>query len=176
MSQLIGTDYETQKINNINSLKQKYESKLAEYKSAYNTYYIMKFDTSTNKEAKRLEAETTWSPKVASLNTELNNILNEVKKNIMDTEQLINKQKTEVDTKTKLIYDKNQLIESQDNEIKKRNNELMSKDRQIQFTLERNRYRRIIMISLIATNVALIGGGALWYMKNKGVSTPSPTA
>ena len=171
MSQLLGTDYETQKIRNMNTLKQKYDSKLEEYRTAFNTYLTYKYDTSADKAAKQLQAEETWRPKTEALNDELNAILDEVRKNIQETQALIEKQKGEVNNKTAMIYDKNKEIETQDKAIRVRNQELLSKDRQVQFTSERNKYRRIIMVSLLAANVAIIGGAVLYFYKNKSAAS-----
>ena len=69
-----------------------------------------------------------------------------------------------------MIYDKNKEIETQDKAIRVRNQELLSKDRQVQFTSERNKYRRVIMVSLLAANIAIIGGAGLYFYKNKSAA------
>ena len=55
------------------------------------------------------------------------------------------------------IHRKNRLILQQDDGIKNNNLEVLSKDRQIAFTQERNRYRRVMIVALVVINLLLIG-------------------
>jgi hypothetical protein len=123
-----------------------------------------KFDTSSEKEWKLTYAENTLRPQVEQSNARLNNILEELKRNIQETEELIKAQEKQVKSKNSEIYRKNKLLEEQDKTIITNSNELLSKDKQVQFTLERNKYRRWVMLGLITTDVALIALFYKYYM------------
>lgn len=165
MSQILGCDYECQRKNNLNKLREIYESELNNYYNTYNQYLSYKYDRSNDRAWKMNYAETTLKPQVERINTTLNNILNELKRNIKETEQLIKSQEKTADSKTDLIYRKNKIIEIQDSTIKSNNQDLISKDRQIQFTLERNRYRRTMMIILVTINIVLLSIFYYYLMK-----------
>jgi len=63
----------------------------------------------------------------------------------------------------KMINNKrNNLISNQDNKIESGNNEIISRNRQVEFTEERTRYRQIMIITLIIVNVLLASG--LYYL------------
>ena len=63
-----------------------------------------------------------------------------------------------------IYFIENRLISEQDEGIRNNNQELLSKRKQIRFTEERNRYRRIMIISLIIINLLLIG--LFYYLIN----------
>ena len=58
-----------------------------------------------------------------------------------------------INNKTNLINKRNNLISKQDNKIESGNNEIISRNRQVEFTEERNRYRKIMIITLIIVNI-----------------------
>jgi len=160
-------NYECQRKKNISKLRDLYNKELDSYRQSYNKYMEYKYDTSNDKEWKLTYAENTLRPQVEQSNARLNNILEELKRNIMETEQLIRKQEGEVKLKNSEIYRKNKLLEEQDQKIISNSNELLSKDKQVQFTLERNKYRRWVMMGLITTDIALIAMFYKYYMASQ---------
>ena len=111
-------------------------------------------------------AETTLRPKVVAINKNLNDILRQLKRNINYTNKMINRHKRLVTSKTSSVMQKNKTIKHQDNYIEDRNIDLLSKNRQVEFSKERNSYKRMMLIVLVIINLILI---ALFYylvMKN----------
>jgi len=162
MSKLVGCDFECQRKENINKLRELYEKELNNYYNGYNKYLQYKFDKSSERAWKRNFAETTLKPKVEKTNKRLNRILNSLKMNIKKTEKLIDVQSRNVDNKTFVIHKKNKQIKSQDDLLSKQGGSVLSRKEQIRFTTERNAYRRMMIIILILVNLGLVG--ALIYL------------
>jgi len=163
MSKLVGCDYTCQRKKNIDKLRDVYETGIKKYYDAYNKYLQYKYDKSSERAWKKNYAETTLRPKVEKLNSELNKILENVKKNINNTSGIITKQSANIDNQADTIHKKNQLIRSQDKNIQQTNIALLSKNRQISFTKERNSYRRIMLILLIVVNILIMAGIYAFY-------------
>jgi hypothetical protein len=157
MSKLVGCDFECQRKENINKLRELYERELNNYYNGYNKYLQYKFDKSSERAWKRNFAETTLKPKVEKTNKRLNRILNSLKMNIKKTEKLINVQSRNVDNKTFVIHKKNKQIKQQDNVLSTQGGSVLSRKEQIRFTTERNGYRRMMIIVLILVNLGLVG-------------------
>ena len=68
MSKLVGCDFECQRKENINKLRELYERELNNYYNGYNKYLQYKFDKSSERAWKRNFAETTLKPKVEKTN------------------------------------------------------------------------------------------------------------
>mgnify|MGYP000942986684 CR=1 FL=1 len=157
MSKLVGCDFECQRKENINKLRELYERELNNYYNGYNKYLQYKFDKSSERAWKRNFAETTLKPKVEKTNKRLNRILNSLKMNIKKTEKLIDVQSRNVDNKTFVIHKKNKQIKQQDNVLSTQGGSVLSRKEQIRFTTERNGYRRMMIIVLILVNLGLVG-------------------
>jgi hypothetical protein len=160
MSKLVGCDYTCQRKKNIVKLRDLYEKELNNYYNAYSTYLQYKYDNSSDRAWKKNYAETTLRPKVVGINKNLNKILRQLKRNINYTNKLINRHKRMVNTKSTSVIQKNKTIKYQDNYIDDKNIDLLSKNRQVEFSKERNSYKRIMLIVLVIINIILI---ALFY-------------
>ena len=166
MSRLVGCDYTCQRKKNIVKLRDLYEKELNNYYNSYSTYLKYKYDNSGDRAWKKNYAETTLRPKVVAINKNLNDILRQLKRNINYTNKMINRHKRLVTNKTSSVMQKNKTIKHQDNYIEDRNVDLLSKNRQVEFSKERNSYKRMMLIVLVIINLILI---ALFYylvMKN----------
>ena len=163
MTNLIGCDYTCQRKKNINRLKELYESGLTKYYSAYNQYLQHKYDRSSNKAWKRMYAEKTLRPKVEKLNNQLNGILSNMKKNIGKSSSIIDSQTKQINKARDEINKKNYQIKKQDEDISRTNIDLISKNRQIDFTSERNTYRRNMLIALLIINIIVVAGIVKFY-------------
>jgi hypothetical protein len=166
MSNLVGCDYTCQRKKNIFRLKDLYEKELNNYYNSYNQYLQYKYDTSRDANWKRNYAETKLKPKVKAINANLNRMLKELKKNVKYTDDLITRQKRILTTKGNSVQQKNRVIHSQDVLVEDKNNDLSSKERQIEFSLERNSYRRIMLFVLLIINIILAGLFYILIMKN----------
>ena len=133
-------DYECRRKCNISKLKELYEKELNNYYTQYNKYLQYKYDRSSS--SKQAEAENVIKPKVIRINNNLNKILADLKKNIEHTQELIQQQEGDINTKNNNIYKRNKQITDQYNTIVSRQDELESKNRQIDTGIERNQYKR----------------------------------
>ena len=147
-------DYECRRKCNISKLKELYEKELNNYYTQYNKYLQYKYDRSSS--SKQAEAENVIKPKVIRINNNLNKILADLKKNIEHTQELIQQQEGDINTKNNNIYKRNKQITDQYNTIVSRQDELESKNRQIDTGIERNQYKRNTMYFLIFLNIVII--------------------
>uniref|UniRef100_A0A6C0JCE7 Uncharacterized protein n=1 Tax=viral metagenome TaxID=1070528 RepID=A0A6C0JCE7_9ZZZZ len=165
MSKIVGCDYECQRSKNVNSLRDVYNKELENYYNLYQKYIQYKYDTSKNRRYKMSQAESVIKPKINTSHSKLNEIINTLKTNIGNTESIINDHKMNIDNKTNLIYKRNEKINEQDKKISEGNQELLSRNRQVEFTTERTRYRRIMICILIAINL-ILASGLVYLIKN----------
>lgn len=71
----------------------------------------------------------------------------------------------EIERKTFQIYEKSKSLDIQQNEIEKRREELHSRQKQIEMGIQKNRYRRNVIIFLIIINLLMLG--AIYYFFNQ---------
>jgi chromosome segregation ATPase len=166
MSNLVGCDYTCQRKKNIERLRDLYETELNNYYNTYNSYLKYKYDNSRDAGWKRNYAATKLRPRVVEINRNLNRMLRELKNNIRYTDQQIDRQKRILGSKTNTIHQKNKVIHTQDELVEDKNNELLSKERQVEFSKERNSYRRIMLFVLLIVNIILAGLFYYLIMKN----------
>lgn len=157
MSNLTGCDYTCQRKQNIEKLRELYTRELNRYNIEYNKYLQYKFSGNAGQKS---VAEKEIKPKVTAINETLNNILYELKKNIEYTDQLIANQKRVIEAKNAQVNEKNQILNSQDSYVMNKNNELTSKLKQVDFSKQRNNYRKFMLLLLILLNIIL---GAILY-------------
>ncbi len=157
MSNLTGCDYTCQRKQNIEKLRELYTRELNRYNIEYNKYLQYKFSGNAGQKS---VAEKEIKPKVTAINETLNNILYELKKNIEYTDQLIANQKRVIEAKNAQVNEKNQILNSQDAYVMNKNNELTSKLKQVDFSKQRNNYRKFMLLLLILLNIIL---GAILY-------------
>lgn len=158
MDELVGCDFSCQRKQNMNRLQDTYDKELDVYFKNYGTYIEYKNATGPNKEWKRKIAKSKYLPLIVTSNNKLNKILSELKDGIKKTESMINEQTLNVQGQTDTIRAKNSKIDDQMDIINHRNKELVSKDRQLTFSTERNRYRRISLLVLVLVNILLVIG------------------
>tara|TARA_B110000208_G_scaffold125989_1_gene153514 strand:+ start:83 stop:553 length:471 start_codon:yes stop_codon:yes gene_type:complete len=141
--------YISKRQGNLNDLRTIYQNLLTEYDDEYSKFLEAPINSTTGNIAKE---------KVTTINKKLNSILDELKNNIKKTDDMIESQTRLVDSKTDVIMQKNKDIDTQDKYVATSNIELVSKKKQNEFSVERNRYKRIILVILIIINV-LLGWG-----------------
>lgn len=153
MSDTSGCDYSCQRKQNLEKLKRLYNSELNKYTTEYNNYLTAKYSGNSSQIT---NADNVLKPKVEAINSSLNTILSEIKKNIEYTNTLIEKQKREIDLKNNLINEKNQVLDKQEKYFSTKDNELVSKLEQVNFSKKRNNYRKFMIIILVFLNIAVL--------------------
>ena len=97
------------------------------------------------------------SARLDVLRKKIADVLTELKTNIEDTDQRLAQHKMTVDAKRTVILDRNKKIQRQDKDLESIRLKLISRRRQNEFSSERNRYRKVLLVLLVVCNVILIG-------------------
>ena len=153
MSSSIGCDFECQRKTNLDRLRQMYNDNLEAYYSVYRL--ALRYQRSGDAH-KRRAARGLWR-QVAQLSRQMGRILASLRANIKYTDGILGTSDTQQEETNSVRHRKNRIIHQQDEGIRNNNQELLSKRKQIKFTEERNRYRRIMIISLVIINLLLVG-------------------
>ena len=95
--------------------------------------------------------------KLESLKSELDTILAQLRTNIDATDSKLVAEADELEKKRDEILERNRQIVMQGKSLDLMNLKLVSRERQNKFSIERNRYRRIMIVVLIVCNVILMG-------------------
>ena len=156
MSSLSECDATCQRKQNIQRLRNLYNQELDNYYNAYNQYIQYKTDNSAERAWKQTYADNTLRPQVEEINGRLNTILNDVKRNIQNMESQIREQEGNVSKYNQEIGNKMRSLYELSTNIEKTKKELDSKYRQVGFTQERNRSRKVMMIALVLVNALLV--------------------
>tara|TARA_B110000211_G_scaffold233853_1_gene301271 strand:+ start:2521 stop:3321 length:801 start_codon:yes stop_codon:yes gene_type:complete len=95
--------------------------------------------------------------KLEILKLKIASILNELKANIETTDGRLRQHTQTVDSKRAVILARNKKIQRQDRDLEGIQLKLISRRRQNEFSAERNRYRKVLLVLLVLCNVILIG-------------------
>ena len=95
--------------------------------------------------------------KLNALKYKIDDILKELKENIGDTDLQLKDHSAIVDNKRKEILSRHKEIQKQDKDLEAINLKLISRKRQNEFSVERNRYRKVMLVLLVICNIILLG-------------------
>ena len=91
------------------------------------------------------------------LKAKIDAILAELKTNIDTTDMKLRNHGEEVDNKRQVILSRNKKIQEQDADLETINLKLTSRKRQNEFSAERNRYKKVLLVILVVCNIILLG-------------------
>ena len=140
----------------------KYFKASEEYSKQYQDYLRLKYsrnpsESGAQADAKYNELKDT-DTKIRKLIDQLNQDGDKLTPNLLNTNN-------EIERKTFQIYEKSKSLDIQQNEIEKRREELHSRQKQIEMGVQKNRYRRNVIIFLILINLIMLG--AIYYFFNQ---------
>lgn len=145
--------------DNQDTLRAKYLKNSDEYNKAYQDYLTAKYatnpDTGTIKQLER---------KVTELDEKLKGTISQIKNQGSNIGQQLFDTSTAIERKTFSIYDKSKNLDIQHDEIIRKKDELYSKQKQIEMGIQKNKYRRNVIIVLIIVNILMILAIFAFYM------------
>ncbi len=146
------TNYECARKCNIHQLREIYENTLKSYYEDYNKYLSYKYssDPANNAESKEIEG------KIIKNKENMNNVLQALRSNINETQENIVQHTNEIKSKNWDIADRNKNITKQYHTLENRKNELEGKLRMIDTGIERNHYKRNMILFLIIINILIV--------------------
>lgn len=147
------TRFECSRICNINKLRNMYKSELDNYYNSYNNFLSAKFNQG---EPDKQKLAATLETDIISHKENLSNILDSLKQNIEKTDVQINSYNQDIISTNDNISDRNQEITNQYETLKQRQDELEGKYRMIDTGIERNHYKRNVILFLIFINILII--------------------
>lgn len=137
-----------------------YTNELNNYYNLYNKYIEYKTDTSADKQWKISYAENTIRNQIERSRSDLNELLRYLQKATVEMSNNVDKTKLEVNSSSGIIREKTSLLNELNTNIEIMSMELESKQRQVSFTEERTRSRKITTIVLVIVNLLFV---ALFY-------------
>tara|TARA_E500000178_G_C16797190_1_gene650752 strand:- start:63 stop:551 length:489 start_codon:yes stop_codon:yes gene_type:complete len=148
------------RVTDINVWTDEYQKLRNEYMLAYKAYLedTLAGNTPNNETRQREESMKTAQKKIQDHLADLND-------NNKLNNQTIQEMTNQLDNQTTNIQTRNNDISNQNLNINKLNISLLSKERQIEYTNERNRNRRIMVAVLIIINLILISVAYMLYNK-----------
>lgn len=146
------TNYECARKCNIHQLKEIYENTLQQYYKDYNQYLSLKFSSEAADVANAKQIE----PKIMANKEMMNKVLQALRSNISTTQSSIDTYNTEIKSKNWDIADRNKNITKQYHTLENRKNELEGKLRMIDTGIERNHYKRNMILFLIVINILIV--------------------
>ena len=145
--------------DNRDSLRARYLKLSNEYNQQYQAYLTEKYkpepDTGT---------VTQLARQVSELDGKLKNVISQIKTQESNVGQQLFDTSTAIERKTFSIYDKSKNLDIQQDEIARKKDELYSKQKQIEMGIQKNKYRRNVIIVLIIVNVLMILAIFAFYM------------
>lgn len=132
------------------------------YSKQYQEYLRLKYSKNSSESGPQAEAKfkelKETDTKIKALMTEMNQGGDSITPKLLNTNN-------EIERKTFQIYEKSKSLDIQQNEIEKRKEELHSRQKQIEMGVQKNRYRRNVIIFLIIINLIMLG--AIYYFFNQ---------
>ena len=141
------------------TLRARYLTNSNEYNQAYQEYLTAKYERSPDN-----GKITQLQRKVSELDGKLKDVIKDIKVQESNVGQQLFDTSTAIERKTFSIYDKSKSLDIQQDEIARKKDELYSKQKQIEMGIQKNKYRRNVIIVLIIVNILMILAIFAFYM------------
>jgi hypothetical protein len=141
------------------TLRARYLQNSNEYNQAYQAYLTAKYATNPDN-----GTVTQLKRKVMELDGKLKDVIDQIKDQEKNVGQKLFDTSNAIERKTFSIYDKSKSLDIQQDEIARKKDELYSKQKQIEMGIQKNKYRRNVIIVLIIVNILMILAIFAFYM------------
>ena len=145
--------------DNRDTLRARYLQISNEYNQKYQDYLSAKYET--NPDSGKVGS---LSRNIADLDGKLKSIISQIKNQESNVGQQLFDTSAAIERKTFSIYDKSKNLDIQQDEITRKKDELYSKQKQIEMGIQKNKYRRNVIIVLIVVNILMILAIFAFYM------------
>ncbi len=138
--------------NNQQNLRAQYFAASEEYAREYQKYLDLKYSKNVGDEAKAAEVYT----RLQTIDGKLKTLLEQVKSQQSDAGNQLLDTNTAIERKTFQIYEKSKTLDLQTDQIAKKRQELLNRQKQIEMGVQKNRYRRNVIIFLTIVNIVML--------------------
>jgi hypothetical protein len=145
--------------DNRDTLRARYLKISNDYNQKYQDYLSAKYATNPDTSVVTQLART-----VSDLDSKLKDVINQIKNQEGNVGQQLFDTSSAIERKTFSIYDKSKNLDIQQDEIARKRDELYSKQKQIEMGIQKNKYRRNVIIVLIIVNILMILAIFAFYM------------
>ena len=145
----------------LNETRTQYFEASKKYSEDYQAYLRLKYSNNSSDSAladRKFQELKDTDYKIRQLMTAMDGGGDSITPKLLNTNN-------EIERKTFQIYEKSKSLDIQQNEIEKRKEELHSRQKQIEMGIQKNRYRRNVIIFLIIINLIMLG--AIYYFFNQ---------
>jgi len=139
--------------NNQEKLRAQYFAASEEYAREYQKYLDLKYSKNPGDEAKAAEVYT----RLQSVDSKLRTLLEQVKASQSDVGNQLLDTNSAIERKTFQIYEKSKTLDLQNNQISRKQEELHNRQKQIEMGVQKNKYRRNVIIFLTIVNIIMLG-------------------
>lgn len=146
--------FTTNRDNNLNNLQTKYEESLSNLIIAQKNLENVIANSDNPKDSTAVKSAQEG---VEETNRKMVELVAQLNKNIGITDNKIKNFAKLADKNRQQVLARNQQILSQDKSLEDMNLKLISRNRQSEFSLERNSYSRVMLVILVIINVILMG-------------------
>ena len=145
--------------DNRDTLRARYLKISNDYNQKYQDYLSATYATNPDTSVVTQLART-----VSDLDSKLKDVINQIKNQEGNVGQQLFDTSSAIERKTFSIYDKSKNLDIQQDEIARKRDELYSKQKQIEMGIQKNKYRRNVIIVLIIVNILMILAIFAFYM------------
>jgi hypothetical protein len=138
--------------NNQQNLRAQYFAASEEYAREYQKYLDLKYSKNVGDEAKAAEVYT----RLQTVDGKLKTLLEQVKSQQSDAGNQLLDTNTAIERKTFQIYEKSKTLDLQTDQISRKRQELINRQKQIEMGVQKNRYRRNVIIFLTIVNIVML--------------------
>jgi len=131
-----------------------------DYSRLYNQYLNQKFSSDTKDQT---QAQKTYN-ELQQVDKKLKEALRSTLSSDVNASKVLDAS-TNIEKKTFQIYDKAKTLDLQQDIIQRKNEELHSKKRQIEMGVQKNKYRRNLILFLLALNALILVSIYYFYKK-----------
>jgi len=146
--------------SNQSSLRAEYFKTSEEYAREYQKYLDLKYSKDG---ANRAKADAIYA-RLQDIDNKLRTLLDQVKSQEGDIGTQLLDTSSAIERKTFQIYEKSKTLDIQNDEIARKQEELHNKQKQVEMGIQKNRYRRNVIIFLTVVNLLMLI--ALWKFYN----------
>jgi hypothetical protein len=146
--------------NNQEKLRAQYFAASEEYAREYQKYLDLKYSKNSGDEGKAAEVYM----RLQSVDSKLKTLLDQVKSSESDIGNQLLDTNSAIERKTFQIYEKSKTLDLQNDEITRKQQELHNRQKQIEMGVQKNTYRRNVIIFLTIVNIIMLA--LIYYFYN----------